>query len=149
MPPAPTPRAPRECAQTPLPQRFGGGAARNERGEGPRCPLPAEISGPLEKRAEDYIEFIRSLAPFRRARATLASSAPHVLYDAPQPERTTSVIEREMREVNRRIDVGVRWTVRGIDHPLRLRHAKRINPDDFERVWSEVQEPSFTLVPLP
>jgi hypothetical protein len=31
---------------------------------------------------------------------------------------------------------------------LRLRHSKRINPDDFERVWSPVQKPVFSLVPL-
>lgn len=107
------------------------------------------LSGPLEKRAEAYAAFTRSLAPDRRAHGMLSSSAPYVLYDTRQPERTTSVIEREMREVNRRADVGVRWTVRGIDHLLRLRHSRRINPDDFERVWSEVQTPSFIVVPLP
>jgi hypothetical protein len=53
-----------------------------------------------------------------------------------------------MREVNRRADVGVRWSIPGIDHLLRLRHSKRINPDDFERVWSEVQIPIFARVPL-
>jgi hypothetical protein len=31
---------------------------------------------------------------------------------------------------------------------LRLRHSKRINPDDFERIWSPVQTPVFSLVPL-
>jgi hypothetical protein len=59
------------------------------------------------------------------------------------------VIEREMREINRRTDVGVRWSVTGVDNLLRLRHSRRINPDDFERVWSDVQMPSFSQVPLP
>ena len=63
-------------------------------------------------------------------------------------ERTTSVIEREMREINRRSDVGARWSIAGVDHLLRLRHAKRINPDDFGRVWSDVRTPAFHLVPL-
>jgi hypothetical protein len=31
---------------------------------------------------------------------------------------------------------------------LRLRHSKRINPDDFEKVWSTVQKPVFSMVPL-
>jgi hypothetical protein len=58
------------------------------------------------------------------------------------------VIEREMREINRRSDVGARWSIPGVDHLLRLRHSKRINPDDFNRVWSTVQKPAFHLVPL-
>lgn len=83
----------------------------------------------------------------RRARGMLAAAASKILYDRPSPERTTSAIEREMREINRRTDVGVRWSVPGVDHMLRLRHAQRINPDDFERVWSPVRMPSFEVVP--
>ncbi|HEX8432000.1 MAG TPA: hypothetical protein VF625_11955 [Longimicrobium sp.] len=111
--------------------------------------LSAILSGPLENRKEAYDAFTASLSHSPKARGMLKSSAAQVLYDKPPPERTTSVIEREMREVNRRADVGVRWSVRGIDHLLRLRHSKRINPDDFERVWSNVRMPSFSLVPLP
>ncbi len=107
------------------------------------------LSGPLEKREEAYTAFTASLSHSRRAHGMLKSSAPQVLHDTAPPERTTSVIEREMREVNRRADVGVRWSIPGIDHLLRLRHSKRINPDDFERVWSNVRMPSFSLVPLP
>jgi hypothetical protein len=110
--------------------------------------LSAILSGPLEKREEAYGAFTASLSYAPKAQAMLRSSAPHILYDTAQPERTTSVIEREMREINRRADVGVRWSVPGIDHLLRLRHSKRINPDDFERVWSEVQIPTFVRVPL-
>ncbi|HYW06219.1 MAG TPA: hypothetical protein VE913_04630 [Longimicrobium sp.] len=106
------------------------------------------LSGPMEERAEAYTAFTEGLTHGPRAQRMLRSSAAQVLYDAPPPERTTSVIEREMREINRRADVGVRWTVPGIDHLLRLRHARRINPDDFERVWSDVQMPSFTRVSL-
>ena len=79
----------------------------------------------------------------------LRRSAAQVLYDTPMPERTTSVIEREMREINHRTDVGGRGSTSGVDHLLRLRHSRRINPDDFERVWSDVQMPSFSRVPLP
>jgi hypothetical protein len=110
--------------------------------------LSGILSRPLEKRAEAYTAFAASLTHSRRARGMLNSSASQVLYETPPPERTTSVIEREMREVNRRADVGVRWSVPGIDHLLRLRHSKRINPDDFQRVWSDVQVPTFSLVSL-
>jgi hypothetical protein len=68
----------------------------------------------------------------------LMDAKENVLFDVPSRERTTSVIEREMREINRRSDVGVRWSERGIDNLLRLRAARRINKDDFERVWSRV-----------
>jgi hypothetical protein len=117
-----------------------------------RKPLVAQLSailcGQLEKRAEAYRAFTASLSYAPKAQGMLKSSAPHILYGTVQPERTTSVIEREMREINRRADVGVRWSVSGIDHLLRLRHSKRINPDDFERVWAGVQNPTFTRVPL-
>jgi hypothetical protein len=79
----------------------------------------------------------------------LRNVSPYVLSRRRPAERTTSVIEREMREINRRTDVGARWSIPGVDHLLRLRHAKRINPDDFARVWSAVQMPAFQPVPLP
>ena len=53
-----------------------------------------------------------------------------------------------MREINRRSDVGVRWSERGIDNLLRLRAARRINKDDFERVWSPVRTDAIQVVPL-
>lgn len=31
---------------------------------------------------------------------------------------TTSPVEREMREINRRADIGVRWSVSGIENLL-------------------------------
>jgi hypothetical protein len=111
--------------------------------------LSRTLSGPVAERTKDYTAFIDSLAHSPRAQRMLRRSAAQVLYDTPPPERTTSVIEREMREINRRTDVGVRWSVSGVDNLLRLRHSRRINPDDFERVWSDVQMPSFSQVSLP
>jgi hypothetical protein len=105
------------------------------------------LSGPLERRREAYTAFTQTVA-WPRARRLLQSAAASMLYDQERAERTTSIVEREMREINRRTDVGVRWSEPGVDHMLRLRHSKRINPDDFERVWSEVQKPVFSLVPL-
>ena len=109
--------------------------------------LSGILSGPLERRREAYTEFTQTVT-YPKARRLLEGAAASVLYDQPRAERTTSIAEREMREINRRTDVGVRWSESGVDHMLRLRHSKRINPDDFERVWSPVQKPVFSLVPL-
>jgi len=40
---------------------------------------------------------------------------------------TTSPIEREMREINRRADVGARWSVKGIENVLKLKMKRRFN----------------------
>jgi hypothetical protein len=81
-------------------------------------------------------------------RTMLRNIAAYVLAPRRPPERTTSVIEREMREINRRTDVGARWSIPGVDRLLRLRQAQRINPDDFARVWDAVQKPVVQRVPL-
>lgn len=40
---------------------------------------------------------------------------------------TTSPLEREMRELNRRADVGARWSPKGIENVLKLLFHKRLN----------------------
>jgi hypothetical protein len=42
---------------------------------------------------------------------------------------TTSPLEREMRELNRRADVGTRWSPKGIENVLKLLFHKRLNRD--------------------
>lgn len=90
----------------------------------------------ITNRRERYAVLCSQLAGYRKTHTMLVDARENVLFKVPSRERTTSVIEREMREINRRSDVGVRWSERGIDNLLRLRAAKRINKDDFERVWS-------------
>ncbi|MBB4639375.1 ISH6 family transposase [Longimicrobium terrae] len=85
--------------------------------------------------------------PYRRAKAMLRDSVSRILYDEPSAARTTSLAEREMREVNRRTDVGVLWSTKGVNNMLKLRHALRLNPDDFDRVWLPVQPITFHPVP--
>lgn len=92
----------------------------------------------ITNRRERYDALCRELACYPKAHTMLVDARENVLFDMPSRERTTSVIEREMREINRRSDVGVRWSEAGIDNLLRLRAAKRINKDDFERVWQLV-----------
>jgi hypothetical protein len=40
---------------------------------------------------------------------------------------TTAPIEREMREINRRADVGVRWSVKGVENLLLVKMFNRLN----------------------
>lgn len=95
-----------------------------------------------------YVKFCAGLENRPRAHTMLSDALENVLFEKPSSERTSSVMEREMREINRRSDVGVRWSERGIDNLLRLRAARRINKDDFERVWSPVNTTAIQVVPL-
>ena len=106
------------------------------------------VWGPASERAAAFQALRDALKDCTQASTMLRNVASYVVSDYRPSERTTSVIEREMREINRRTDVGARWSVRGIDNLLRLRHSKRINPDDFNRVWSTVEQPAFHTVPL-
>ena len=40
---------------------------------------------------------------------------------------TTSPLEREMREINRRADVGARWSVKGSENGLKVLMHRRLN----------------------
>jgi hypothetical protein len=118
-----------------------------------RRPLTAKLAhivwGETTKdRRAEYIKFCAELAHYPKAHTMLSDALENVLFDKPSSERTSSVLEREMREINRRSDVGVRWGERGIDNLLRLRAARRINKDDFERVWSPVNTTAIQVVPL-
>ncbi len=48
----------------------------------------------------------------------------------------TSPIERQMRELNRRTDVGVRWSVSGVRHLLGLRLVFTFDPARWHRLWN-------------
>ena len=102
--------------------------------------------GAKRERYERFWKTILVQSP--RAKAMLRDSQERILYATPSAERTTSLAEREMREINRRTDVGALWSVSGVNHMLKLRHAMRLNPDDFERIWSPVQPLRFHRVPL-
>lgn len=90
----------------------------------------------ITNRRERYRALCGRMSGYPKAHTMLTAAIENVLFEVPSPERTNSVIEREMREINRRTDVGVRWSEQGVNNLLKLRAAKRINPDDFERVWS-------------
>ena len=105
------------------------------------------IWGPGPHKRERYRAFWSRLRQSPRARAMLRASAAKILYETPSAVRVTSSAEREMREINRRTDVGVQWSVSGVNNMLKLRHALRLNRDDFERIWSPIRPVRFDLVP--
>lgn len=116
-----------------------------------RKQLRAKLSGifQLEPAQTEvaYRRFTRRLGGYRRATTFLNNSAPYVLYPTRSQERTTALAEREMRELNRRTDVGVRWSLPGVSNLMRLRLAQRHNRDDYERVWTPTQRVRWTVVP--
>jgi hypothetical protein len=115
-----------------------------------RKPLAGKMSGILgrggARARKQYRTFTEGLEAYPTAYSFLTNAEPYILYSPPSSERTTSIMEREMRELNRRTDVGARWSIAGISNLLKLRLAKRHNPDDYERVWSPLQTPALTLV---
>lgn len=87
-----------------------------------------------EKRAL-YQAFIDRLSFSPSAQYQLRQAAPRILYDEPSSETTTSLIERQMREVDRRVVVGVRWSTRGVTNLMLLRMSRTHNAADYARVW--------------
>jgi len=83
-----------------------------------------------------YAAFVARLSFSPSTQYQLRQAAPYVLYDEASSERTTSLIERQMREVDRRALVGVRWSTRGVRNLMLLRFARTHNVDDYTRAWS-------------
>lgn len=77
------------------------------------------------------------LAPYPRARGLLLDALPEICYPVASDLRTTGHAERPMREINRRTDIGVRWTEQGVENLLQLRLARLYNPSDYARVWKD------------
>lgn len=104
-----------------------------------RRQMQAELREILGRRGRDararYQAFTDRLERYTRTHTLLTNALPYLLYDEPSIVRSTSLAEREMREINRRTDVGVRWSMQGIANLLKLRLAQRLNPDDYARIW--------------
>ena len=49
--------------------------------------------------------------------------------------RTNNVIERQMREVNRRMENGSRWTEKGAQNLLNLKFIEELNPESYDYLW--------------
>lgn len=101
-------------------------------------------------RCRDHARYTRFLCRFKRgshARVHLERAQPYIMYRRQSAIRTTSWAERQMRELNRRTDVGVRWSANGVANMLRLRLATLTNRDDYERIWTKPNPLAWNLVP--
>ena len=50
--------------------------------------------------------------------------------------RTNSVIERQMREINRRMENGSRWSTKGAQNLLALKLIQEMNPNSYDHLWN-------------
>jgi hypothetical protein len=95
----------------------------------------------------------------------LAAAEPYVFTYREQPDgmffdehrnellaiSTTSPVERQMREINRRTDVGARWSIPGVTNLISLDLVRRFDPDQWRSLWKLPQRPfsSLSVVKLP
>jgi len=89
----------------------------------------------LETAAPEAFTFLEcSLGPFT-GRAHPAEAAPVA----------TSPAERQMREVNRRTDVGARWSPDGAANLLALRLLRTFYPNRWAKLWHKGSNPTITV----
>lgn len=71
-----------------------------------------------------------------------------VFGDKGRPELGTGVLERVMREMNRRTDVGVRWSVEGVRAILMIKCARKYHHGRWSAVEASTDQPRvrFSLV---
>lgn len=50
-------------------------------------------------------------------------------------DRTISIVERQMREINRRMENGARWTPQGAENLLKLKFVEELNPQSYDHLW--------------
>lgn len=59
---------------------------------------------------------------------------------------SNSLIEREMREINRRIDVGCRWSDEGVFKIIKLLEIKRHTKDNYDQYFKQNRRPIIDLL---
>ena len=91
---------------------------------------------PVEEKRREYDAFVESLGDSPTSQKQLRQARFYILFDLPSQERTTSLLERQMREVDRRAWNGARWSSRSRFLSPRLSFARTHNPDDYQRIWS-------------
>jgi hypothetical protein len=87
--------------------------------------------------------------------AYLAAAAPYTLTYREHPDgmffdnkrleplaiSSTSPAERQMREINRRTDVGARWSVSGVENLISLDLTRRFDPEQWRTLWRLPEHP--------
>lgn len=91
------------------------------------------------KQYDDFIEkcnklHLRKTTVFlKRARKKLYSYKQ--FDDSDVHGRTTSIVERQMREINRRMENGSRWSKTGAQNLLKLKMIQELNPESYKKLW--------------
>lgn len=80
-------------------------------------------------------QFLENAVETTFTHLTLSSPLPGGRDDRKAPV-ATSYIERQMREINRRVDNGARWKQSGILNLLRMRSARRLAPEKWDALWA-------------
>lgn len=80
-----------------------------------------------DRGARRTASYLRTAAPEVFTFITHPDAGRLVFGDKGKPELATSVLERVMREMNRRTDIGVRWSVNGVRSILMLKLARKYN----------------------
>src|SRR5688500_17030142 len=89
----------------------------------------------LRRRRRLYESYIERLSYSRTSQTQLRRAAAHLLFEEASAEVTTSLIERQMREVDRRTWVGARWSTSGVRNLMLLSMLRRHNADHYAPVW--------------
>ena len=68
----------------------------------------------------------------------------------PRAISSTSPLERQMREINRRTDVGVRWSTPGVRNLIGLDLVRRFDSAQWATLWRLPQPdcPEYSIVKL-
>lgn len=103
---------------------------------------------PIEERRRRYDAFTEALSQSPTSQKQLRQARSYLLFDPASNERTTSLLERQMREVDRRAWNGARWSTRGLSHLLRLSFARTHNPDDYQRLWNKPPRRGASAPPM-
>lgn len=107
-----------------------------------RQPLLRELSKLIKQEDKEQIEvFIKKLKELKLKNTAnfiergLDDLLTYTTVDIPY--KATSPIEREMREINRRSDVGARWSVSGLYNLLNLKLAHEKNNSVWNDYWND------------
>jgi hypothetical protein len=98
--------------------------------------------------ADKAVTHLRNAAPHAFTFATNPTAGRLVFGDKGRPELATGVLERVMREMNRRTDIGVRWSIPGARGMLMVKLGRKYSHGRWspKPAATDTQPVRFTLV---
>ena len=98
--------------------------------------------------ADHAVTHLRNAAPHASTFATHPGAGRPLFGDKGRPELATGVLERVMREMNRRTDVGVRWSIPGARGMLMVKLARKYHHGRWSPKTATSDNPNvrFSLV---